>query len=439
LRVVRTLLALPLLALVACGSTDSEPDAPRPDVVLIVIDTLRADHLGSYGYARDTTPHIDALAADATRYTRAFSHAPWTTPAVAALMTSRIPSTLGITNVQSRLPDEAVLLPELLRDAGYRTAAFVSHSFVSAKWGFAQGFETFDESNVKGHLATTSPDVSDLGIAWLREHLGEKPVFLLLHYFDPHFGYLEQEGFAFGGRDPSYAGRVRSGSVPGLLTQTDPQLTSEDVDELIRLYDSEIALTDQMVGRVLDALRAAGRYESSIIVLTGDHGEEFLDHGALDHTKTLYNELVHVPLLMKLPGQPAATVETPVAHIDVLPTLIDWLDLDRPAAAQGRSLLTAEADEPQPLLLETQRLRRLRGVVHGDEKLIIDLDTGRAQLFDLREDPDEQRDLARARPERVRALRTIVETWVDEDPTTRSDPLDLTDEERERLKALGYL
>jgi arylsulfatase A-like enzyme len=436
---VRILLALSLLTLFACGSAEPEQQARRPDVVLIVIDTLRADHLGSYGYTRNTSPHLDRLAADATRYSRAFSHAPWTTPAIAALMTSRIPSTLGIRHVRSRLPDEAVLLPELLQDAGYRTAAFVSHSFVSEKWGFAQGFETFDESNVKGHLATTGPDVSDLGIAWLRQHLGTEPVFLLLHYFDPHFGYLEQAGFTFGGRDPAYTGRVRSGSVPGLITQANPEISSDDLEELIRLYDSEIALTDQAVGRVLESLRAAGRYESSIIVVTGDHGEEFLDHGTLDHTKTLYNELVRVPLLVKLPGRPAATVDRPVAHIDVLPTLVDWLGLPAPAAAQGRSLLTAEGDDPRPILLETQRVRRLRGVVHGDEKLIVDLDTGQAQLFNLREDPGEQQDLSRARPDRARALRRIVESWVEERPAKHPGPLDLTDEERERLKALGYL
>jgi hypothetical protein len=168
--------------LLACGGgRESVREAERPDVILIVIDTLRADHLGSYSYARDTTPHIDALAADATLYRRAVSHAPWTTPSVAALLTSRYPSSLGIENVQSPLPGEAVLLSELMRDAGYRTAAFVSHSFVSRKWGFDQGFDTFDESHVQGHLATTSPGLSDAAIAWLEAKLGPTPVFVLIH------------------------------------------------------------------------------------------------------------------------------------------------------------------------------------------------------------------------------------------------------------------
>jgi arylsulfatase A-like enzyme len=430
-----------LLAVTACGGTDSggAVSAPRPDVVLIVIDTLRADHLGSHGYPRDTTPNIDALAAESTRYARAYSHAPWTTPAVAALMTSRYPSAFGITSVQSRLPDEATLLPELLLDAGYRTAAFVSHSFVSAKWGFSQGFERFDESNVKGHMATTSPDISELAIAWLQEQRGEEPVFLFLHYFDPHFGYIDQPDFPFGGRAPDYEGPVRSGSFPGMHAKEKQQLSPADIHELRRQYDSEIALTDREIGRVLDALREAGRYESAVVVLTGDHGEEFFDHGSLDHTKTLYDELVHVPLLMKLPGRPAGVIETPVAHVDLLPTLTDWLDLELPPGARGRSLLEVEDAESRPVFLETKRLRRLRGVVLNDEKLILDLASGETQLFDLASDPAEQTDLSQERPDRVRTLRALIEAWDGGAATVAVPPLELDEEERERLKALGYL
>jgi len=429
-----------LLLVVACGGGDGEPAGAgsRPDVLLIVVDTLRADHLGSYGYARDTSPHIDALAADSTRYTRAFSHAPWTTPSVAALLTSRYPASLGIANVQSPLPDGVALLPELLRDAGYRTGAFVSHSFVSRKWGFARGFDSFDESQVKGHLATTSPALSDLAIDWLERHLGDQPVFLLLHYFDPHFGYLEQRDFPFEGRDPSYTGPVRSGSLPSRFADAPETLGADDLRELRRLYDSEIALTDREIGRVLACLRDAGRYASSVVVLTGDHGEEFLDHGALDHAKTLYDELVRVPLLVKLPGRPPATVDSPVALVDVLPTLLDWLDLEAPLGVRGRSLL-AEAAAPRPIFLETQRLRRLRAVVHGDHKLIVDLDSGDAQLFDLAADPGERSDLAGERPEQVAALRRLLDDWAGGQPEVRGEPLELSDEERERLEALGYL
>jgi arylsulfatase A-like enzyme len=439
---VRDLKAVAFLLLVACGNGDGRParEGPRPDVVLIVIDTLRADHLGSYGYTRNTSPHIDSLAADATRYTRAFSHAPWTTPSVAALLTSMYPSSLGIDNVQSPLPDAAVLLPELLRDAGYRTAGFVSHSFVSKKWGFAQGFETFDESNVKGHLATTSPQLSNAALAWLEDNIGgEAPLFLLIHYFDPHFGYLDQREFPFGGRDPGYAGPVRSGSLPARFAEAPEQLAPGDLRELQRLYDSEIALTDREVGRVLDFLRNKGRYDSSIVVLAGDHGEEFLDHGALDHTKTLYDELMHVPLIVKLPGRPPSTVDSPVALVDVFPTIADWLELELPKDARGTSLISNAAALPRPIFLETLRLRRLRGVVQGNMKLIVDLDSGEVQLFDLATDPQEATNLSAERPEQVDALRRVVDAWAGGGPSLEGERLELSDEEREQLRALGYL
>lgn len=407
--------------------------------MLLVVDTLRADHLGSYGYARDTSPHLDALAADSIRYTRAFTPAPWTTPAMAALMTSRHPSTLGITNVQSPLPRDVVLLSEMLKEAGYTTGAFVSHSFVSEKWGFARGFDTFDESNVQGHMATTSPGLADLAIAWLEERGGEgAPFFLLVHFFDPHFAYLEQPGFRFGGADPDYDGPVHSGALPSRFAAAPESLSKADLRELERLYDSEIALTDREIGRLLDHLRSAGLYESALTIVTADHGEEFLDHGALDHAKTLYDELMNVPLLVKLPGRSPATVDRPVTLVDVLPTLADWLDVEPPAGTHGVSLL-ADEDALRPIFLETQRLRRLRGVVRGDLKLIVDLESGKVELFDLSTDPDERTDLSDSRPEEVETLRRLVEGFGAERVREGREPLELTDEERARLKALGYL
>ena len=425
--------------MLSCSPDDGARQDSRPNILLVVVDTLRADHVGSYGYARDTTPHLDALAADSIRYTRAFTQAPWTTPAMAALMTSRHPSSLGITNIQSRLPDDVVLLPELLRAAGYTTGAFVSHSFVSRKWGFARGFETFDESNVKGHLATTSPALSDGALEWLQARIekrgGERePFFLLVHYFDPHFGYLDQPGFDFGGRDPGYDGPVRSGVLPGKFARDPSKVTPGDLHELERLYDSEIALTDRAIGRLIDFLVQNDLYDDALVIVTGDHGEEFLDHAALDHAKTLYDELMNVPLLVKLPGRSAAVVDRPVALMDILPTLTEWLGIDTPEGARGMSLLAESG--PRPILLETQRLRRLRGVVYGSHKLIVDLESGQVELFDLATDPEERVDLSGKRPEQVAALRRLLDGLTSDE--MGGERLELTDEERERLEALGY-
>ncbi len=424
-------------AVLACSGRAA---GPRPNILLVVVDTLRADHLGCYGYPRDTTPHLDALARDAIRYTHAFSQAPWTTPSVAALMTSHYPGSLGIRNVQSPVPEDVVLLPELLQQAGYRTGAFVSHSFVSQKWGFGRGFGVFDESNIKGHMATTSPAVTDLAISWLDGAAdSDAPFFLFVHYFDPHFGYIEHPDFAFGGRDPSYRGRVHSGVQPGRFAGNPESLDEGDLRELERLYDSEIGLTDASIGRLLDALRERGLYDDAVVIVSGDHGEEFLDHGALDHAKTLYDELMNVPLLVKLPGRAAAVVDRPVALIDVLPTLVAWLGLEPPPGVRGVSLLADGADPARPIFFETQRLRDLRGVVVGDQKLILDLETGKTLLFDLAADPREQRDLSDERPDEVLALKQLVEAWGAQDNGADGTHVELSDEERERLKALGYL
>jgi len=410
----------------AAGCLDAPP-VDRLNVVLIVVDTLRADHVGCYGYERDTTPNLDALAADAVRYARTFSHAPWTTPAVGALFTSQLPSTLGIRNVQSPLPAEGT-----------------SHSFVSSKWGFARGFDSFDESNIRGHFAVTSAAISDGAIGWLDDRVGPEatPFFLFLHYFDPHFAYVAHEEFPFG-RDPSYEGPVHGGVLPDKFRKDPSALRDEDQRELIRLYDAEIAVTDRAIGRVLDRLRSLGLYDSTIVVVTADHGEEFLEHGQLGHTKTLYEELVRVPLIVRVPGIEPAVVDASVALVDVYPTLTKQLGIETPPGLVGRPLPSGPGEDPaaarRSIFLETARMRNMRAVVEDHYKLVLDRESGRAWLFDLVADPHERVDLSKREPERTAQLRRRIDQWPGEAPRTTTPDVELTDEERERLRALGYL
>jgi arylsulfatase len=438
---VSALAAFALALTTGCLET---PAVDHPNVVLILVDTLRADHLGCYGYERNTTPNLDALASDAVRYTRTFSHAPWTTPAVAALFTSQLPSTLGIRNIQSPLPADGTTLAEVLQKNGFETAAFVSHSFVSSKWGFARGFDSFDESNIRGHFEVTSTSISDAAIEWLDERTGRQtqPFFLFLHYFDPHFAYVEHAEFSFG-RDASYTGPVHSGILPERFGDDPPALRPEDLREMVALYDAEIAATDRAIGRLLDRLRKLGLYDSTIVVLTADHGEEFLDHGQLDHTKTLYDELVRVPLIVRVPGAEPAVVDDAVALIDVYPTLTAQLGIEAPPALLGQPLPPLpNADTgapPRRIFLETARLKDLRAIVEGDYKLILDRESGRVRLFDLAADPKERTDLSLREPERTARLRGLIERWPGAAPRTATPDVDLSEEERERLRALGYL
>lgn len=455
---------LTLGAVVGCGESElvtdePEVDAPAPhreaadrlrsarataNVLLIVIDTLRADHMSAYGYPRPTTPRLVELARESVTYRRAYSQAPWTTPSIGSLLTSRSPTALGIHGDRSPLPDAARLLSEALRDAGFSTGGIVSHDYCSTRWGFARGFDHFDESSIRGYQAVTSPRVTNLGIAFV-DAQGDRPWFLFLHYFDPHFSYVEHRHFAFGGRTPDYAGPIESRMRFKALYPTRPDLDADDLLELERIYDSEIAFTDHHVGRFLDHLRARGLLDRTLLILTADHGEEFLDHDDLGHAKTLYDELVRVPLMLRMPGAAPALIDAPVGLIDVYPSVLDYLGLAAEPGATGRSLLRDGRPDPapaRPVYAETSRLGRyLHSIVNGSHKLVLDLESGAVELYDLRDDPGERRDLATREPQRAAALRAQLEAYVARQRASAEQrrELELSEEERERLELLGYL
>jgi arylsulfatase A-like enzyme len=419
---------------------------PRRDinVLLIVIDTLRRDRMGVYGHLRNTTPRISKLAESSVVYERALSQAPWTTPSVASLLSSTYPTMLGIENHRSVLPESADLLPEVLREAGFATGAVVSHSFCSSEWGFSQGFDHFDESNVQGHDAVTSADVTDRATDFLERQAENEPWFLFVHYFDPHVAYVHHAEFSFGGPEPGYDGPIFSGILMRKLRALRPQLRPADVREITRLYDSEIAFTDAQVGRLLDRLYERGKFESTLIVLTADHGEEFLEHGQLGHTQTLYGELIGVPLIIHYPGVAASRVHPHVGLVDVYPTITAFLGIEAPASVLGTSLYdsrTAAHRAPDAVFSETSRRSRLRAAVADGYKLILDLDTGQRALYDLESDPGETVDIAGRAPQRVAALSERLDAWMESSEAARSSApeLTLTPEQEEHLKQLGYL
>ena len=314
---------------------DSLARVERPHVVLIMIDTLRRDHVHAYGYPRETTPSIDALARSAIRYDRAYSQSSWTTPSTASILTGRYPSQLGVRKQTDPLPDHATLLPEILRAHGYRTGAVVSHVFISERWNFDQGYDEFDASNSRGHAAVTSASVSDAAIEFIESSFPQGPSFLLVHYFDPHFDYIEHEDFRFS-EDTDYEGWVKSGMLFGDLRRKRHEMNDDDFRRLLALYDSEIAFTDHHIGRVLDAIRALGFWDESLVVLSADHGEEFMEHDKFAHGRTLYEEQIRVPLIIKWPNAKQGAVSRRlVQSIDVLPSLLDYLEVPPPPGIAG--------------------------------------------------------------------------------------------------------
>ncbi len=395
-----TLIAALALLGFGCG-----PEPKRPNVLLVTIDTLRADHLGAYGYGRPTSPNIDALAAGACVFENAHSSSSWTLPSLASIHTSLYSTTHGCWKISSRLEPEFTTAAELFRDAGYDTAMVACHIFLSAQYGLQQGFTHVDDELVRppsdAASAISSPGVTERGVKFLEQKAASKdesPWFLWLHYFDPHDTYLAHEGFSetFG--------------------------TKEEID----LYDGEIAFTDHHVGKVLARLAELGLDDDTIVVLTSDHGEEFGEHGFQRHGYSLYQEAVRIPLVVRVPKAAPRRIADVVSNVDLLPTLaqlcgVKIARIEGASCAhelEGRDLSGAirsgAALAPAPAISEVrwhdgQDLRSMRD---GAWKIVEDQSQGQKRdqtaLYDFATDPHEKSDLRTKETARFDALRDLV-------------------------------
>lgn len=427
----------------ASGPTEHGPTGPEPasaargkDVILVMIDTLRADHLSTYGYEKPTSPELTEFAQGATRYQRAYAQAPWTAPSVASLLTSRYPREVGVRQLPRALTSETRTLAHVLSERGYWTEAIFSNRFICSRYGHHLGFDHYDERYLSKHGMVSSHLITDLALERVREADPDRPLFLYVHYFDPHYDYVLQPGFELGAGDYGTGVGQRSMSFFGLRTQ--PAVTEWDMVRARALYDSEIAFTDHHVGRLLTGLRALGRFDDAVVIVVADHGEEFLDHGDIGHSLTLYEEVVRVPLLIKAPGQRAAkVVDDPVALLDVAPTALDLAGLSPEARFRGASL--REGSHGFPIFTSTFHYSDEISVILGQHKAIVDYDKHTFMLFDLQTDPFEQRSLVAERPELAASLLQQVEDW-NEGPFEfdRAQRVNLSEEEKAVMRALGY-
>ncbi|MHC5209188.1 MAG: sulfatase [Planctomycetota bacterium] len=391
-RLVRAGVAAAAL-LVSCGASEQ----PGPNVLLISIDTLRADHLGCYGYERPTSPRLDELARAGVVYGQVVSPSNWTLPSHASLLTGRMPARHALLDDGVRLDAGVPTLAEGMRAAGYHTLGVVAHVYVSRAFGLERGFDVFDDGLIAG--GTTNPVAAQV-VDRVLAHVDEAPpgpLFLFVHLFDPHWSYTPPAPWDTAFTDPDYAGPM-DGSYARMIGVEDPgaPIHRADLDQLVALYDGEIASTDAQIGRLLDGLVERGLLEDAVVVVTGDHGEEFKDHGALGHGKTLFEEQLRVPLILAgHPGLPPGTRrEDPVSTVDIAPTLLALAGAERRADLFGRDL----ADRPagsRLLVSETQRFGyTMRAGRLGPHKLIRNLTTGREAYFDLAGDPGEGTELA---------------------------------------------
>lgn len=366
------------------------PAAPPRNIVLLSIDALRADHLGIYGYARPTSPEIDAFAATATRFAWALTPCPATRCAIPALMTARLPTSADV---------EAPTLAGLLRKAGWDTIALTCCDRFSIKSHDSDGFSTVDISadatRVRRAGQSNADLVADGALRWLGQRApGSKPYLLWLHFYDPHHPYAA----------PEATKRFGSG----------------DLDR----YDAEIAFTDRHVGRVLTALDPA----TTVIALVADHGEEFGEHGIRFHARSLFNQVVRVPMLIRAPGAKPGVVDAPVSLVDVLPTLLALVGIESPAGINGRSLAAdvvapAAADAGREVLLELPPDQVIKhdaiALVAAGWKVIWNREANVWHLFRIAEDPFDQHDLADDLPFVLGAMRQRLFDAIDRELSMR--------------------
>jgi choline-sulfatase len=420
--------------LATSGSLASQPSPAAPSsVVLITIDTLRADRLGCYGARRVETPAMDALAAEGARFEDALAQVPITLPSHTVILTGTYPMYNGVRDFTSHgIPPSLGLLAEAFKRHGYETAAFVSAFVLDSTWGFGRGFDTYDdhfdpqqfETRNPGNIQRRADETIDRVLAWLRSRKagpgGGRPFFLWVHLYDPHSDYNPPEPF-----HTRYAGR---------------------------LYDGEVAYTDSQLARLFRELRKRGLYDRSIIVLLSDHGESLGEHGEDEHGFFIYNSTLHVPMIFKLPrGQaPPRVIPGPVGTIDVAPTLLDLLRLQDPIRRQfqGSSLasliLGRGTAADRPVYAETYYpfdsfgWSPLRSLTTRRYHFI---EAPRPEIYDLSADPGETHDLYGQRRADAEALRNQLRAFESRYAAQVSAPKGppLSPETVEKLKSLCYL
>lgn len=407
----------------------ADAKAPAYNVLLIGVDTLRADRMSAFGYDRDTTPALAALAAEGVRFDETRAQAPWTLPSFSSTLTSLYPSAHGAGrgghDEWEPIDPTTLALAEVLARNGYETVGIVANGLISPRYGLDQGFDSYRSAWSMESVQTDTPRVID----FVERH-DATPWFLFWHIMDPHLPYDAPLEFRQKFTDPAYKGRF-GGSRPNVPFQVldprpgrrwfahegppkPPDLTPEDVQYVADYYDAEIAEMDAAVGRVLDALRANGQYERTIVAFVADHGEGLGDHGHYHHGYTLFDDQVHIPMLLRIPGAHVGRViERPVAAIDLAPTLLGALGIAIPDTFQGVDRLAANAPADDHFFIEypTYDSSAEKGWIEGRFKYLHDPVFHTEALYDTVADPGELTNIVAAHPDVVERARVALDAF----------------------------
>lgn len=453
----------------SCSSRDvinHDKSGLSRNVVLISIDTLRAGHLGSYGYSRSTSPVLDVLAERGVRFSKAFTSSSWTLPAHVSIMTSLYPHQHNVQKETQSLSEQIPTLAEILSKQGFETGGFISWFYVSSRYGFNRGFDTFEEflpQNQDLSAYRRAEEIMDHAIHWLRtkSRSSDQPLFLFIHLFDPHMDYNPPPPYDelfvaedHGDIDGSY--QTLKKYIKGLHTEP-ARIETKDLQKIIALYDGEIRYVDTQVGRLLEALSELSLDASTLVIVTSDHGEEHNDHGSMEgHQWTLYDEVLHVPLILRIPGGPEGRIVDSLVEItDIAPTILHWLEMDSPKEFEGRSLLeimeNSNAVEDRKVCSIIARFNSMCAVRSQTHKLILTGDTGTNafgipissgyELYDMQRDPEERVNIFSMDSPVAMKLMRHLDSWlrirkvVDEN----AEGVTFSEEELERLRSLGYI
>ncbi len=445
------LLLLPIgIVVCACSPKRSPLGSPHP-VIIFDIDTLRADALGCYGADRATSPFIDAMAAEAVLFERTFSQAPNTPPSQASIFTSLYPRVHGRTRGKIPLPKAVVTLAEVLQAADFRTAAFVDGGYMAPRSGLGQGFDRYVSrpGGIKGMRS-----IGPAAIEWLRTHSREN-FLLLIHTYDTHTPYEAPEPFA------GLFTRELSTPSPGFEPTAQLMkhimlrcrkgerniLPPADIDYARARYDECVRHVDSWIGIFFETMKELDLLDRATIVLFSDHGEEFQEHGSVLHEK-LYTTVTHIPLIIRPPGGRNPLRVSPVVEsIDIMPTILEMVGIEKPDNLQGHSLLPLMSGGDPPQWKNTAFGESL---LRGGREYVIDdslhalrtVQTGETELYDLDRDPTEQDDLSESRPEDLERLAGLLDNWEARcaaRPKVSTDSIKLGKDEEEDLRALGYI
>lgn len=468
-------LAFPLWGAPLLYGPENDLPHPRPSIILVALDTLRADHLGCYGYSRNTSPNIDRFAEESILFEQAIAAAPWTTPSFASLFTGKHPAKhkAGVFSHGYILDERFTTLAEHASRHGLLTAAFTEGVAVRGPMGFARGFDIYSDGETpESHRSGTAEETFRKAAAWLEDY-GHLPFFLFVHTYEPHAPYDVPAPWIDKFTDPEYEGPVQ-GCPEGAVTV-------EDKQHIRDRYDGCIAYTDHWVGWFMEQIDRLNLSENTVVVILSDHGEEFWEHGDFGHVSQIYDEVLHVPLIMRIPGDSYTPqrVERQIALTDVFATLLELLDISVSGNFDSQSLLPlvradagsdysrdyvvselCHADfskmdgsgRPLEFMLRSIRWPNLKYII-GDKNWVFEHagESDRApvleeELYDLRNDPGEMDDLADSKRDEIRNARKTLSEFlrsqgVHDDRSPPSDEMidTLSESDIQALQALGYL